>query len=44
VPKDGPSTDELGSSQGRAGLRSETLVNDEAKPNAEKSPEGVAVE
>jgi hypothetical protein len=42
--KDRSSTEEPGSSQGRIGPRSETLVNDEAKPDTEKSPEEVAAE
>jgi hypothetical protein len=42
--KDISSTDEPGSSQGRTGSRSDTLANDEAKPDAEKSLEEVVVE
>jgi hypothetical protein len=44
VPKDGSATDQLGSSQGRIGLGSESLANGEAKPDAEKSPKEVAAE
>jgi hypothetical protein len=40
--KDKSSTEEPGSSQGRIGPRSETLVNDKAKPDTEKSPEVAA--
>jgi hypothetical protein len=43
APKYGSSTDEQGGSQGRTRLRSETLSNDKAKPNAEMSPEKAAV-
>jgi hypothetical protein len=42
--KDGSAADELRSSQGRIGSRSETLPNDEAKPGGEKSSEEVAAE
>jgi hypothetical protein len=41
---DGSSTDGSGGNQGQTGLRSETLANDEAKPNTEKGPEEVAAE
>jgi hypothetical protein len=42
--KDGSSTDEPGSSQGRTGPRNDTSANDEVKPDAEKSPKEVAAE
>jgi hypothetical protein len=44
APKDGSSADELGSSQGRTGPRSETSANNEVKPNTKKIPEEVAAE
>jgi hypothetical protein len=44
APKEGSSTNDPGSSRGRTWLRSETLADNEAKPNMEKSLEEVAVE
>jgi hypothetical protein len=44
APKDGSSADEPRSRQGRTWLRSKTLANDEAKHDAEKSPEEVVAE
>jgi hypothetical protein len=44
VLNDGSSTDEPRSGQGRTGPRSETSAKDEAKPDAEKSPEEVVAE
>jgi hypothetical protein len=42
VPKDGSCADEPGISQGRTGPRSETLADNEAKPDMEKIPKEVA--
>jgi hypothetical protein len=42
--KDGPSLDQLESSQGRIGLRSKSSIDGTTKPDVEKSPEGVAAE
>jgi hypothetical protein len=42
--KDRPSVDQLESSQGRTGVRSESSVDGKAKPDAEKNPEEVAAE
>jgi hypothetical protein len=42
--KDGSSTDEPGSSQGRIGPRSETSVDNKAKPGVEKILEEVVEE
>jgi hypothetical protein len=42
--KDGPSADQLESSQGRTGLRSKSSANGEVKPDTEKSPEEVAAD
>jgi hypothetical protein len=44
VPKDRASTSGVGVNQGWTRPRSETLTNDEAKPDAEKSLEEVATE
>jgi hypothetical protein len=44
VLRDGSSATESRSSQGQTRLRSESLANDEAKPNAGKSPEEVVAE
>jgi hypothetical protein len=44
MPKEGSSTDQPGSSQGRTGPRSKSLANGKAKPNAKKGPEEVAAE
>jgi hypothetical protein len=44
APKDRSSVDEPGTSQGRTWSRSETSASDEAKPDMEKSLEGVAAE
>jgi hypothetical protein len=44
APKDGSSTNQPGSSQGRTGLGSESLANGEAKLDAEKSLEEVVAE
>jgi hypothetical protein len=44
VPKDGSSTDQPRSSQGKIGLRSESSANGKAKPSVEKGSEEVAAE
>jgi hypothetical protein len=42
--KNGPSTDQLESGQGKTGSRSESSADDEAKLDAKKSPGEVAAE
>jgi hypothetical protein len=42
--KDESSADQPGTSQGRTGLRSESLANGEVKSDEEESSEGVAAE
>jgi hypothetical protein len=44
VTPNGSSVNQQGSIQGKAGPRSETLADDEAKPNSEKNPEEATAE
>jgi hypothetical protein len=44
VPKDGSSAYGSGGSQDQTGPRSETLIDDKAKPSSEEGPEGAAAE